>query len=432
MGFLSRQPASRASKVIGTVAVRATNLVLGATASVVIARALGPEGRGSYYVIITVATVAVTLGQSSLDHAHLYAWSKGGDRRVLFANALVLSLVLGLIVAPLAFGVVAILGPTVVPVASHCLLVVALVAVPLSILRGYYIHFLILADRIRWMNAMVLSVAVAQCGALILTAALGRLTVGTVVYVWLLANIPGVLIALSAIRPRLRDFSAGQAIRTWQLGLRFHAGTVAMYLLLRADVFLLNSSVSRREVGLYSLAVTLAELVYLITDSVGHVAVSRQATGTLGESGQATAHAARVNFVAAVVCVIGVAAVAPVLVPLMYGADFRGSVGPLLLIGPGIVALAVARPISVFLTRLNRPLALSALSGGALVLNVALNLLLIPTFGIRGAAAASTVSYGALSAFFAGWLLRASDVRPRDLMPRVADISGPLRSLLRR
>jgi O-antigen/teichoic acid export membrane protein len=423
---------SRASKVIATVGTRTANLVLGVAASIVVARALHPAGRGQYYVLVTAATVAMTIGHGSLDKAHLYLWSVGTDRGSLAANALVLSMSLGLIVAPVSFLLIVLLGPNVVPVAGYDLLAVALLSVPLRILMGYLVNLLILADRIHWANTVAVIGSVVQCGALLIAGATGRLTVGAVIYTWALANLPSIVIALVLVRPRLDDCSAPLARQVISLGLRYHLGTCAMYLLLRVDIFLLNGTVSRSDVGLYSLAVTIAELAYLVTDSVAHVMLPSQVAGSLEESSQVTAHAVRLNIVASSLCVLGVALVAPLVVPFVYGRDFGGAVAPLLLIMPGIVALAVARPVAVFLTRTNRPLAMSAVSGGAMCVNVVLNLMLIPHFGVEGAAVASTIAYLGVAAVFVGWFLRCSGAAPRELIPRVADVQLPCSELARR
>lgn len=425
-------PAARASKVIATVGTRTANLAFGVAASIVVARALQPAGRGEYYVLVTAATVAMTIGHGSLDKAHLYLWSIGTDRRVLVANALVFSMALGLIIAPVAFLLIVLLGPNVIPVAGYDLLAVALLSVPVRILLGYLVNLLMLADRINWANVVIVIGSVVQCAALLIVGAMGRMTVGAVVYIWTLANVPSLIIALVLVRPRLDDCSATLARQAIRLGLRYHLGTCAMYLLLRIDIFLLNGTVSRSDVGLYSLAVTIAELAYLVTDSVAHVMLPSQVTGSLEESSPVTAHAVRLNIVASLLCVLGTALVAPLLVPLVYGRDFGGTVAPLLLILPGIVALAVSRPVAVFLTRMNRPLAMSAVSGGAMSVNVALNLMLIPRFGVEGAAVASTIAYLGAAAVFVGWFLRCSGSSPRELVPRVADVLLPCSELVRR
>jgi O-antigen/teichoic acid export membrane protein len=69
------------------------------------------------------------------------------------------------------------------------------------------------------------------------------------------------------------------------------------------------------------------------------------------------------------------------------------------------VALGVARSRYIVAENLTRFLMLATVLGA--VVNVALNLLLIPRLGITGAACSTLVSYGC-SAYLAGWLVRAT------------------------
>ena len=64
---------------------------------------------------------------------------------------------------------------------------------------------------------------------------------------------------------------------------------------------------------------------------------------------------------------------------------------------PGVVALAAARPLGAVLLKQGRALVLTLLCLGALCLNIALNLSLLPRLGIRGSSIASSICYVALA-----------------------------------
>ena len=66
---------------------------------------------------------------------------------------------------------------------------------------------------------------------------------------------------------------------------------------------------------------------------------------------------------------------------------------------------------------------MSALSLGALAVNVTLNLVLIPSMGIVGCALASSAGYIALAAAQTIWFSRAADVPLLALRPRWSDVS---------
>ena len=83
----------------------------------------------------------------------------------------------------------------------------------------------------------------------------------------------------------------------------------------------------------------------------------------------------------------------PRLVRFVYGTQFADAGVALRLILPGIVAYSVVAILSRYITGRGRPGTGTLILIGGLVVNVAINLYLIPRYGIDGAAAASSISY---------------------------------------
>ena len=79
---------------------------------------------------------------------------------------------------------------------------------------------------------------------------------------------------------------------------------------------------------------------------------------------------------------------------------------PLWLLLPGIVFMAAAKVISSYLSGIGKPIYTTYIAGGAVIVTVALDLLLIPPYGISGAAIASTITYTG-TAIASVWLLKA-------------------------
>ena len=78
---------------------------------------------------------------------------------------------------------------------------------------------------------------------------------------------------------------------------------------------------------------------------------------------------------------------------LLYGSEFLPSVRPLWILLPGIVSLSVYKVLGNEIAGRGKPVINSIALGVSLVVNFFLNWLLIPRWGISGAAFASTVSY---------------------------------------
>lgn len=97
-------------------------------------------------------------------------------------------------------------------------------------------------------------------------------------------------------------------------------------------------------------------------------------------------------------CALGIIA-APLAVPLIFGDAFSGAVAPLRVL---LVSAAVAAVFSVFGPLLTAHGVLWPVTRGvviAVTLNVALDILLVPPFGLTGAALATLVAYSVTAAF---------------------------------
>ena len=115
----------------------------------------------------------------------------------------------------------------------------------------------------------------------------------------------------------------------------------------------------------------------------------------------------------------------PWLIVHVYGAAFAGAGTVLRILLPGLVVYAVETFLGYFiLVQVRRPLLLFAVQGTSAVLCAVLTLLLLPRFGMNGAAAATTVTYVGVVAFKSlyfrrktgiglreQWLVTADDVR---------------------
>jgi O-antigen/teichoic acid export membrane protein len=140
------------------------------------------------------------------------------------------------------------------------------------------------------------------------------------------------------------------------------------------------------------------------------------------EQGTVTARLIRETLLAGGFLAIVAAVLAPFLVPLIYGPAFEGSVAPLLILLPGIVALSCGRIAMADLIRRNMLERAAAISVAVMLLNVALNLGLIPSFGAIGAATASLISYTAHACLAITVDRRAGGFAGRTLVPRWSDI----------
>ncbi|MEU8590867.1 lipopolysaccharide biosynthesis protein [Streptomyces sp. NPDC048664] len=414
--------AGRRPQFVWMMVARSGTLIMGMLASVVVARALPPQSRGTYYMAVSVATAALSLGHLSVEQAQTALWARRGHRSRLDRGAVPLGLCVGSVAGAGALGLSALFqGRGHLP--DTALLVTACAGVPLGMAVLYGTNITLLRDRTRvagW--AMVVS-AVVQCLCLIGLGLTGLLTVWTVVAVWSgsFAVSLAVLVGAGGVTTGRPDVRLAAA--TCAKGLRFHTGSAAAYLLVRSDVFLLNALAGPRDVGVYTLAVTLAELSRLAVDVFAQVTLSLQFDGEGSASAQVTARLVRFTVLLGVTSAVTTVAVASVAVTPLYGHAYASAAGLVALLVPGVLLLSTARPLSTFLLRQGSSRLVVVPSLTALAVNTALNVAMIPVWGAAGCAVASTVAYGTLVAFQVRYFTRTSGLRWTCLLPTGAERS---------
>jgi O-antigen/teichoic acid export membrane protein len=178
------------------------------------------------------------------------------------------------------------------------------------------------------------------------------------------------------------------------------------------DQLVLSQTVRPADLGRYAIAVTLSQLPIPLVSSIGNVAFPRLAAQRVATD--TTRRLQRLAVLGSAGIAAGLlvpfAAVAYWLVPLVFGAAYRGAVPLLWILTPGAVFLACGQVTGDLLRGRNRPIVVAWAQGLAAVFTVALLFALLPLVGVYGAAIASTVAYGvALAAMLRSlWRLPAA------------------------
>jgi len=177
-------------------------------------------------------------------------------------------------------------------------------------------------------------------------------------------------------------------------GVLFAVSFVVMQLNLRVDLLILGRIGVAAETGYYSLAVQIAEQLWLLPAAVGVVVMSRTANSTSQtKMTEETSRLMRLTLLAGALISLALVLVVPWLVPLLFGPAFSESSQLILWLLPGIMAFMVFRVLNGQLSGMGRPGYSAVIFSFALLINVLLNFLWIPRYGARGAAWATDISY---------------------------------------
>ena len=206
-----------------------------------------------------------------------------------------------------------------------------------------------------------------------------------------------------------------------QYGVKVHIGRLSQQVTYRIDIPLVNYFSGFGSTGYYSIAVSLAELLWYIPRTVSFVLFPRVARMDADEASDMTAMLIRTSLWLSLFFSIFLYLGSAVLITYWLPA-YHSSLGILALLIPGIVVSNIFQLLTSDLLGRGKPALVSAIAVASGVAALALYFLLIPRFGPWGAAAGSSIVY-TFQAIIAAWVwVRRSGVRVvAILIPNRAD-----------
>ncbi len=166
-----------------------------------------------------------------------------------------------------------------------------------------------------------------------------------------------------------------------------------------ADVVLLNKLAGDEAAGLYSVPYKLTfafQFIPMAFTAALYPAMSRAYTTDRARLAELLRKSMRYLALIVAPLVVGVMVLAKEAVVFVYGPDYLGSVMPLVVMIPTLIFIFLDFPIGSLLNGTDRQMTQTKLMGMAVLISVALNVILIPTYGVMGVAIASLVSHAAL------------------------------------
>ncbi len=243
----------------------------------------------------------------------------------------------------------------------------------------------------------------------------GRITVVNVVIIygvsWLL---PGLYIWATDIFPLRGEWKAEIARASLQYGTPIMFSNLLAFLIYRVDIYLIGYFLSQKEVGWYYVSVMIVERLFYLTHATGLVLMPAAAHAE--EQRQKTPLLTRVNLWVVFLGAVLLGLLAPYLIPLVFSEQYAASVTPLMILLPGIVALTIPKMIAADLLARGLPRLTLYGAGINFVINIVLNVLLIPRMGINGAALSSTISYTVGAAAILFFYCRESGASWKELL----------------
>jgi len=377
------------------------NFILALISSIILARVLGPKGKGIYALIVLIPKTMLKLGTLGIEAANVYfTGSKKYKVKDIVSNSLLCSILFGFILILLFY-----------VISQHSVFKnflnsnqlnsfyvwLMIFTVPFSLLSGYLRNvFLGKEDIITYNKINILQNAL-QLAAVFTLLLILRLDLFGAISTYIFTNIcMFLLVVFFIVKNGIKiyfTYNAKLFKNMLNYGIKAYFANLAQFLNYRLDMFLIAIFLTPVEVGYYSIAVGIAEKLWMLPGAIATVLFPRISSIMDIKANNLTSKIARNTFFIIFIFALLLAGITKPLIKVLFGFAFLSSAMPLLILLPGIVALSLSKILTADLAGRGKPQFAAYSSFVSLAVNIPLNLLLIPKWGISGAAFASTIAY---------------------------------------
>lgn len=240
-----------------------------------------------------------------------------------------------------------------------------------------------------------------------------------------------VLFAASSIHLR-HGFHLRNVMRDLELSRQmFHYGwktqlsSALQFLNNRLSYYFLEFFKGIASVGVFSVGVAFSEAIWMVSRSLAVVLYSDLVNCTDAQQAvRQTKVSLKISFTMTLTCVVVMLLIPGQFYTTVFGAEFSETRMIILFLTPGILAIAVSNIVGHYFSAMNKLKILNVKSLFGLVFTVPAMLYAVPRWGILGASAVTTISYGLSSAVLLWGFYKIADFSWRDFIFTSAEIAA--------
>lgn len=363
------------------------------TITVITARFLNTEERGVFAMLSLIASLFITiLGGIAPAMAYQISNKNEPSQKVFFH-----SLLIGITGSIITILTIILLSPWLYSIGWEFIIYFA-VATPFMIVTSYISGLLLGLNSIRTLNYIGILSSFIMLFCFVILILLSLLNIKMVMLSWIIAYIAATFIAIYIARqfifPIKWNFDKVILKQLTEFGSKIGIINIIGQLNYRVDMFLVQFFLGFTAVGIYSIALIAAESLWLISSSITVAAYSRIGSLDKSGAGELTSKIIRISILIVVLIGLLIALGGYLFIPIIFGNNYSTSVLPFEILLIGIIFYSIANPVSAYFTnQLGKPEISLAIAIVSLVTTFIIGLLLIPPFGITGAALSTTIGY---------------------------------------
>ncbi|AKB53768.1 MULTISPECIES: oligosaccharide flippase family protein [Methanosarcina] len=392
-------------------------LIISFVSGVLLARWLGPAGRGAFTALLVYPAILISLLSLGMRQATVYYLGKQK-----YSESDIVGVTLLLLISSSIIGVltsVAIISYTKNPDYNLMLILLASLTIPADLTINYFTGILIGKQQINKFNKVMYLVPIINFVLITFLVFFIKLDILGAVLATLIAKIVLAIYALLSINSEysLKICWKSEIItKMVSIGFIYAFSLFILNLNYRVDIIILERLSNVTEIGQYTIGVGFAELLWQLPTAFGLVIFAYSANSkNSNKFSQDIAKMVRIIFPVVLIGSVFLYFASGYIIPFLYGEEYIPSIRMLKILLPGIVMMSFFKIINMDLAGRGKPDITIKLFLPAVLINIVLNIILIPDFGGCGAAFASTISYTLASVSILYYYMKITQLSLSDI-----------------
>lgn len=394
-----------------TLAVQIIATLGGIFSSVILARALGPEGRGILALLTLIPATVVAFTGFNLGGANVYYLNKNelSLKEVIRVNYMSLAIIgiPSFIISVIMFKI---WPDAIVRDLELKYIIIASLTIFFGLFSGYFNSIVLAFQKMLRYNIVSLITPFANILLLLILlyklqlgvwgALLAMLFVGPLGCLIVWANVWSISRKKTLSQKHLynnKEHIIGTIKKLVWFGARNSLNNILWYLILRSDMFLVSGFLGIEALGYYTIAVSMSEKLKLIPMAMGTVLFPKASSMNSMDKVKFIGRITKYTFWIVLLLSIPLILAGRMVIKILFSEDFLPATNALRIVLLATAFLAIANVLGYEFTTSGKPGTNAYFYGTGLVLNLFLNYFLIPRYNIEGAAMASLTAYSVIS-----------------------------------
>jgi len=365
---------------------------------IILAQKLGPKALGVFNLFLAAIGLFLLLGNLGIGEASIYLINKKKrDLNCLFFNLSIFGSLWGIFLAFL-FYLLYFLFPFLFVGLKESYILLSFIIIPFWLLYSYLLpFFLVKFQALKWAFFWNLYLILLAVLTMILVIFFNLGVLGGI----LSMAISSIIVFLAVFFYILKSFSLkfcfnkSLFFEELKFGVSSYLGNVfnGTKINFMLTIFVINIFLGTAQVGYFSVAYNISAILLFIPFSLQQILYSKWSLLNQEEVDRKTPEFARKILIVGIISNLFLILISRQVVSLFYGKEFFPALFPFFLLIPGLILISFN---SIFLNNFyskGKPYIGSFILVITLVVNILLNIILIPPFNIEGAAISISVSY---------------------------------------